>query len=210
MLGIRFELLAQPADMDIDRPRVAVAVAAPDAVQQLAPGERAAGVTREEVQKSELLGTQVHRAAVPSQLSRVEVEIDTVRDPKPVGVARRTCLVGHDGQPAAELVRIEIKRQGRIEAEPQRIQSLGDPIGIVEERDTQARPPTALRRDEIDIRGTSRRHAKDDDPGSISQQHGPKSFRLARDAQQRRGRRFLEPGDAWSLGEDEPLRPMGR
>src|SRR6476620_6828770 len=45
---VGFDLAAKPVDVDVDRPRLAGVVVAPDALQQLVAGEDLAGMTDQE------------------------------------------------------------------------------------------------------------------------------------------------------------------
>ena len=62
--GLFFDLLPQPADVDIDRPAAAVEVVSPDALEQLAPREHLVRIAREEAEQVELLRFQRHFAPV--------------------------------------------------------------------------------------------------------------------------------------------------
>src|SRR5437763_14819819 len=54
LLGVGFDLLAEVADVDVDRARVAVVRAAPYALQQHLPGEDPTRAARERVEDLEL------------------------------------------------------------------------------------------------------------------------------------------------------------
>ena len=80
----RLDLRAQPADVDVDRPRVAVVVGAPDPVEELAPRVRPAGVAGEHREQAELLRPEVDRLAVATELVGDEVELEVVAERDPV------------------------------------------------------------------------------------------------------------------------------
>lgn len=133
MLRVDLELLAQPTDMDIDGPLVAVTILVPDAIQQLASSEGPTGVARQEVEQPELLGSQVRLAAVAAQFARLEVELDAIRDAQPMAIAWLARLLRQERQAAAQLVGIEVQGQRRVEAEPQGVEALVNAVSAVQE-----------------------------------------------------------------------------
>ena len=70
LLGALLELLAQVADVDVDRARVAVGAVAPDRAQQLLAVEQAAGLDDQAREQLELAERQLHRLAAARSTSR--------------------------------------------------------------------------------------------------------------------------------------------
>ena len=72
--GVALDLLAQVPDVHVDRPRLAVVRASPDALEQLPPAEDDAGVARQEREELELDEGQLDRLA--AHLHRAAREVD--------------------------------------------------------------------------------------------------------------------------------------
>src|SRR3954447_21347429 len=81
VLGVALELLAQVADVDVDRPRIAERRVAPDARQQHVAGEDAAGAGGQRLEDLELDEGEVDVGAADADgaLERVELEVDDVQ-----------------------------------------------------------------------------------------------------------------------------------
>ena len=71
--GVRLDLGAQPLDVDVERLGVADVVTAPDAVDELHPGEDPSGVAQQHLQQLELLERQ--RGRPPSDGDRVPLDV---------------------------------------------------------------------------------------------------------------------------------------
>src|SRR2546423_13862926 len=74
VLGVALDLLAQVADVDVDRARIAVGGIAPDPCQQHVPGEHAAGRAGERREDLELDERQLR--LLPAHADRTLREID--------------------------------------------------------------------------------------------------------------------------------------
>src|SRR5688572_21952359 len=73
------ERAAQAADMDVDGALVDIDVAAPDAVEQLAAREHAAGALHQELEQLELGRLEMHFAALARDALLLAVEQDVAR-----------------------------------------------------------------------------------------------------------------------------------
>lgn len=205
MLGIAFELLAQPSDVDVDRPGVAIVVGSPHAIQQLATRECPARMPGKELQQSELLWTEVGRPALATKLTRVEVKIDTVGHSQSVVDARGPCLVGDERQAPPELTRVNVEGEGRVEAHTHRLQTGGDLIRPVKEHGAHARTAAAFGGHELYIGGGSRGHAEDHDTRAVTEEGDTERRRLRRRPHPIPGRRRPQAVDLRSLGEGQPI-----
>src|SRR4029078_8664841 len=67
LFGCVLDLRAQPADMDVDRSRVAVVTVAPRSIEQLAPGPGASRVAGQDGKQVGLLWAQMDESAVSTQ-----------------------------------------------------------------------------------------------------------------------------------------------
>src|SRR3954462_6993314 len=106
LLGLLLELLAQVADVDVDRARVAVGAVAPDRAQELLAGEELAGALHEAGQDLELRERHAHRRAGDGDLPRALVDRDRpdrydALDDAPLGAAQ------HGADAAAQLGQAE-------------------------------------------------------------------------------------------------------
>ncbi len=63
MVGVGFDLLAQPAHVNVDHLRLAAVFSPPHAGQQIVEGEHLARFQRQRVQQAELARRQLHRPA---------------------------------------------------------------------------------------------------------------------------------------------------
>src|SRR5207253_1576860 len=76
LLGLWFELLAQVADVDVDRARVPICAVAPDRPEQLLAVEQPAGIGHQRVEQLELGERESHGAAVDHHLALRAIERD--------------------------------------------------------------------------------------------------------------------------------------
>jgi hypothetical protein len=161
-VGFGLDLGAQPTNVNVDRSRVADLVEAPDAIEQLAPRERSPRVGGEHRQELELLGSQVHRAAVAAQLVSDEIELEVSGDLEGAVPRPRTFLeqCGAIGQ----FLRVDRLRERFVVALPKRLEPSGGRGQRAEVNRPKARPTTPLSRDERHVVVVSRWHRHDRDP----------------------------------------------
>ena len=98
MVGSEFR--PQTADVDVDGARAAEVVVAPDLLQQLLPGEHAAGMLGQELEQLELLECEIESAAL--ELGRVGGVVDDEparRDDVPVSFVVGRSRDATDGKP---------------------------------------------------------------------------------------------------------------
>src|SRR5215211_9107817 len=95
------ELRAEPADVDVDRPRAAVEVVPPDLPEQRRPGEDPAPAFGEVPQQLELLERQIQRRALDAHPIRAGVERDRPEPDR--GLLHRPRSPPRDGEPQADL-----------------------------------------------------------------------------------------------------------
>ena len=140
------ELLAQLADVHVDRALVALPVDAPHAVEQLAAGERHAEVVGQVLQQVELARGERHRPAADPRLPAHAVDLD-VADQRPRrAVAGGPSVAAQDGlHPGDELARRE--RLGDVvvgaELEPEHAVDLVVAGGQHDDRQRRRRPGSA-------------------------------------------------------------------
>ena len=91
--GVVLERRAQPVDVDVDRPRLARVVVAPDVLEQLVAGEHLARVAEEEREQLERLRLDRQRLAVAQEAVAGEVDLDPaeVDDRRPAAVGAAAC-----------------------------------------------------------------------------------------------------------------------
>ena len=78
LIGIGLELRAEPGDVDVDRPRIARVIGAPDAIEQLPTRVDATRMRGQQRQQAQLLGPEVECIAVAAELVRGEVQDEPV------------------------------------------------------------------------------------------------------------------------------------
>ena len=178
----RFELGPQPADVDIDRPRVALVVRAPDAIQQLASGVRPARMGGEHGQELVLLGPQVDQLAVPSDLVGDGVE-DQARPGSQPGRGARPCARVEELETAQELIGVDGGRQRLVEAAPERVQRGVDVVRPRDVDDAQARPTGAFPQREGLVGSGRRRGDQDRDVRPTGCEQGAERARVGDDAE---------------------------
>ena len=122
LFGLGLDLRAQPADMDVDRPRVTVVTVAPRSVKELAPRPGATRVAGQDGEQIEFLGPQVDEPAVPPQLVREEIELAASSDREaPAGAGPRPLV--EQGEAGRELAGFDRARHCLIEAESQGLET---------------------------------------------------------------------------------------
>jgi hypothetical protein len=162
LFGLVLDLRTQPADMNVDRPRVTVVTVAPRSVKELAPrpgASRMAGQHREQI---EFLGPQVDEPAVPPQLVREEIELAARGNRKaPAGAGPRSLV--EQGEAGRELGGFDRARQCLIEAESQGLET--DIHGLRRRNldDPQSVPAPPLARDELGFCQAARRCPEEGD-----------------------------------------------
>src|SRR5439155_7351187 len=89
--GVVFKCRTEPVDVDIDRPRLARVVVAPDVLEELVAGERLPGVAEQERQQLERLRLDRQRLSVAQEPVPGEVDLDApeIDDRRPVDRRRR-------------------------------------------------------------------------------------------------------------------------
>ena len=156
LFGFRFDLRAQPADMDVDRPRVAVVPVAPRSVKELAPGPGASRVAGQDGKQIEFLGPQMDEPAIPAQLVGEEIELAAHGDREgPAGAGARPLV--EQAEAGRELAGLDRARHRLIEAEPQRLETGVHGLGRRNLDDPQTVPAPALASDELGLGGAARR-----------------------------------------------------
>ena len=91
-LGVGFDLLADAADVDVDRARGDEAGVAPDGVEEVVAAEDAAGMAGEVVEQTELGGGGGDELAVDAQLHGAGVDLDLLELDE-----RRACWAARSG-----------------------------------------------------------------------------------------------------------------
>jgi hypothetical protein len=102
---VHAELLAQPADEDLDGVGVAVEVLIVEMLRQLAPGDDAAHVVHEVGQEPVFVGGQLHRIAVHGDAAGAGVELDRTAGDLAGGVAGGAAQQG--AHPGEKLLHVE-------------------------------------------------------------------------------------------------------
>ena len=143
----------------------------PDALEELAPGVRAARVRGEQREQAVLLGPEVDRRAAAPELVAGEVELQAVGDrERGAGVGAVPGAGLEPGEPAGELGARGGRRERVVEAQREGGEPLLDGVGRREVERAQPGPAPALGGDELQVLGAGRRLAGDDDPGPFREQ----------------------------------------
>src|SRR5699024_7006795 len=74
--GLRADLLAEVADVDVDDVRSGIEVVAPDVAEQLLPAQHVSGVAQEGLEEHELPSAEVTFLPSDGDLPRVQVQTD--------------------------------------------------------------------------------------------------------------------------------------
>ena len=151
-IGLRLELAAQPAHVDIDRPRIAVVVMSPHAVEQLPARVGTSGMRGEHRQELELLGPQVDQLTGATDLVGDQVDgrvLGHVQD----GFVSRPGPVLEDRQAGGELAGLDRVRERLVDTGAERVEPFVDGLGGAQQDDAQRRtsPPFAQRRLDIAV-----------------------------------------------------------
>src|SRR5436309_5073075 len=118
--GVVLERRTEPVDVDVDRPRLARVVVAPDVLEELVPGERLAGVAEEEGEELERLRLDRQRLSVAEEPVSGEIDLDVPEIDDRWPADRRRRLLGPAEQrpdPRRELPERERLRDVVVRAE---------------------------------------------------------------------------------------------
>ena len=186
LFGFGLDLRAQPADMDVDRPRVAVVTVAPRSVEQLAPGPGASRVAGQDGEQIEFLGPQMDEPAVPPQLVREEIELAARGNREgPAGAGARPLV--EQGEAGRELAGFDRARHRLIEAEPQGLETDVHGLGRRNLDDPQSVPAPPLARDELGLGRAARRCPEQTDARPRLLEQGDERWNVGDDTNRRAG-----------------------
>ena len=158
---MRLELAAQPAHVDVDRPRIALVVMSPHAVEQLPACVGTSGMRGEHRQQLELLGSQVDEMIGATDLVSDQVDgrvLGHVQD----GFMSRTRPVLDYLQAGGELAGRDRVGEGLIDTGAQRVEPFVDGLWSAQEDDAQRRTSPPFTQRGLDIAVAGRR------PGRIA------------------------------------------
>ena len=162
-LGVAFDLRAQPANVDVDRPWAARLVDPPHAIEQLAAAEGPARMSSEHRQELELLGAEVYSVSIASQLVGDQIELEAFGNLQ-AGAASSSSPVLEQRRTSGKLARIDRLRERFVVALAKRLDPGCGGLRRTEMDRPEGRAPAALGGDELDVAIAGRRHGNDRDP----------------------------------------------